>query len=325
MKIAFLLYPTTKVKIQEDSSFWIMRELVARGHQVFYFESRHLFWVKSSPHAFLTKAKLSLKHGYLPSSPEKLAVSLDTLQCIFIRKEPPFDLGYLYALQMLNEIRNKVFILNDPEGIALSNEKLFSVIFKQYAPLSLVTENVSLAKDFIRNLEKAVVIKPLDDKGGTGIFALGPKDRNLSSLLDTATERGQKKVMVQQLIEADHGSDKRILILNGEILGAFLRRPPAWDFRANLSIGGSMHKASVTRSDKKLVAAITPELLSRGLFFVGIDVMGKCLTEVNVTSPAGIPEINHFNRTTLQKKVADFIEQKLAGRRHSSGWRPPNP
>ena len=120
--------------------------------------------------------------------------------------------------------------------------------------------------------------------------------------------------MIQQFVPASRYGDKRILILNGEILGAFLRKPPAWDFRANLSIGGSMHRASVTASDKKIVKEIKNELLARGLYFVGIDVIGKYLTEVNVTSPAGIPEINHFNKTKLECAVADFIEAKVKKR-----------
>ncbi len=319
MKIAFLLYPTTKVKINEDSSFWIMKELQARGHKVYYFESRHLFWSEGLPKAFLTPAKLSTVKGYLPSFPDKNTVSLDAMDCIFIRKEPPFDTEYLYALQMLNEIKGKVFILNDPQGIALSNEKLFSATFGRYSPLSMVTENPSIAIGFIRRLKKEAVIKPLDNKGGAGIVKVDAKDRNLPSFLDTITNYGRKKVMIQQFISADRYGDKRILLLNGRILGAFLRKPPSWDFRANLSVGGSMHKASVTQSDKALAETLVPELLERGLYFVGVDVIGKYLTEVNVTSPAGIPEINHFNRVKLEKNVCDFIEKELAGRRHFLG------
>lgn len=312
MKIAFLLYPTSQVKVDEDSSFWIMRELKDRGHEVFYFESRQLFWMSGEPHAFLTKARLHRSKGYLPSAPAKSPFSLAHLDCIFIRKEPPFDISYLYALQLVNEIKKEVFILNDPAGIALSNEKLFSVTFQKFCPESLVTENVSLAAKFIRDLRSKAVIKPLDEKGGAGIFAAHAKDTNLSSRLDLATDSGKRKIMIQRFVSAKRYGDKRILILNGEILGAFLRKPPVWDFRANLSIGGSMHRTFVTTSDRKLVGAIVPELLARGLYFVGIDVIGKFLTEVNITSPAGIPEINHFNKTRLEKAVVDFIERRVA-------------
>lgn len=314
MKIAFLLYPTANVKIDEDSSFWIMKELKERGHQVHYFLSEQLFWTSNAPHAFLTKAKLDPSRGYLLSSPNKNASPLASLDCIFVRKEPPFDLSYLYALQLLNEIKKKVFILNDPAGLALSNEKLFSVIFKRFSPESMVTENPFMAERFIKNLRGKAVIKPLDNKGGTGIIATHSKDRHLVSLFNKVSKHGRIKVMIQRFVSASRYGDKRILILNGKILGAFLRRPPAWDFRANLTLGGSMHRAEVTAFDKKLVAKIIPELLARGLYFVGIDVIGSYLTEVNVTSPAGIPEINHFNRTRLEKAVADFIESVVRKR-----------
>ena len=315
MKIAFLLYPTVKVKIDEDSSFWIMKELQGRGNKVFYFESKDLFWVDGQPYAFLTKAKLHNSRGYLPSLPSKKPSPLMSLDCIFIRKEPPFDISYLYALQILNEIKRKVFILNDPQGIALSNEKLFSTVFKKFAPESLVTENTVLAGRFIKDLRGQAVIKPLDEKGGVGIFLTHAKHKDLSSLLNLSTHSGKQKIIIQRFVPENKYGDKRILILNGKILGAFLRKPPSWDFRANLSVGGSMHKASVTVSDRKIVNAISPELSARGLYFVGIDVIGKFLTEINVTSPAGIPEINAFNGTKLEKEVADFIEKRAARKR----------
>ncbi len=315
MKIAFLLYPVSKVKINEDSSFWIMRELIARGHKVFYFESRHLFWQLDGPFAYLSPAKLHSKRGYLPSKPNANADRLSLLDCIFIRKEPPFDTEYLSALQILESIKHKAFILNDPQGMAISNEKLFSLLFKKYTSETFVTQEPREAKKFIHYLKKPVVIKPLDEKGGAGIFSSSPGDRNLPSLLDTATVFGQKTVMIQRFIPADRFGDKRILILDGKPLGSFIRRPPTYDFRANLSIGGSMHRSDLTAWDKKLVEFMAPKLLAHGLYFAGIDVIGKYLTEVNVTSPAGIPEIHYLSGMRLEKDVADFIEKTLAVRK----------
>ena len=314
MKIAFLLYPTASVKIDEDSSFWIMLELKKRGHEVFYFESRRLEWSHSSPHAALTRARLHPKKGYLPSAFGRQAADLSEMDCIFIRKEPPFDTEYLYALDMLEAVKDKVFVLNDPQGIAMANEKLFALSFKKYAPETLVTQNIASAKSFIKSLKAKVVIKPLHQKGGVGIFASSFGDENLPSILERATNLEKERVLIQRFVSARKYGDKRIVILNGEILGAFIRRPPRHDFRANLSVGGSMHKASVNAWDEKLVEEMTPKLLSYGLFFVGIDVIGRYLTEVNVTSPAGIPEINHFNKTHLEKSVVNFIERRLGKR-----------
>ncbi len=314
MKIAFLLYPTASVKIHEDSSFWIMQELKKRGHEVSYFESRDLEWSEGSPQARLTPAKLDLKKGYLPSVKRQDPVSLAGLDCIFIRKEPPFDTQYLYALQLLETIKDQVFVLNDPTGVAMANEKLFSLLFTKYAPETLVTESIASARSFIKSLRKKVVVKPLHQKGGLGIFATSFNDENLPSLLETATEHEKRRIMIQQFVPAKKFGDKRIVILNGDILGAFVRYPPRDDFRANLSVGGTMHRASVNSWDRKLVEEMAPQLLSRGLFFVGIDVIGRYLTEVNVTSPAGIPEINYLNKIHAERNVADFIEQRLRSR-----------
>lgn len=313
MKIGFLLYPTASVKIAEDSSFWIMRELAGRGHSVVYFESGRMSLKNGSVLAHVSRARLDRRRGYLPSPPSPKLTDLSTFDAIFIRKEPPFDTEYLYALQMLDTLKKKVFVMNDPAGIALSNEKLFSLQFRRYAPESVATSSAAAAAHFVRETGR-VIVKPLDDKGGAGIFATHPKDRNLASLLDLATQGGQRTVLVQRFVAADQHGDKRIVLLNGRILGAFLRRPPWHDYRANLSTGGSMHRASVNAFERKMVESMTPELLKRGLYFVGLDVIGKHLTEINVTSPAGIPEIHQYDRSFPEKQVADFIERSVIRR-----------
>ncbi len=308
MKIAFLLYPTAQVKNNEDSSFWIIHELLRRGHKVFTFESRHLLDGNRGPSAFLSPAKTDLKKGYLPAPSGSAATPLMDLDCIFIRKEPPFEAQYLYALQALNRIKKHVFILNDPAGIALSNEKSFVLDFPDWAPDSVVTENFNVARKFMEGLHSKAVIKPLHQKGGVGIFMANAKDGDLPSLFEMATHGGKQKVMVQRYVQATPYEDKRILILNGHALGAFTRRPSKKDFRANLSVGGTMHRSQITRHEEALVEVMAPVLRERGLYFVGIDMIGRFLTEINVTSPAGIPEINGFDGKKLEKEVADFIE-----------------
>lgn len=314
MKIAFLLYPTAGVKVDEDSSFWIMRELSSRGHEAFYFQSEELFWRSGSAFACLRRAKLHSKRGYLPSPPLSNARDLAKMDCIFVRKEPPFDNTYLYALQMLDLIKDKTFVLNDPAGIAMAGEKTFPLLYPDLVPESLVTENVSLAREFVADLGTRVILKPLNFKGGKGIVQSGSRDRNLPSLLEAATNSGKEKILVQRFIDTDRHGDKRIVVLDGRILGAFLRRPSRADFRANLSAGGTMHKASVSKRDLKIVETLLPLLNRHGLWFTGLDVIGGFLTEVNVTSPAGIPELKHFDGTRPESAVADFIE-KRAGRR----------
>ena len=317
MKIGFLLYPTAGVKVDEDSSFWIMNELLCRGHRVFYFESSAMIGSQRGPRARLTPARLDIKKGYLPSAPSKNYEDLSLFDAIFIRKEPPFGLPYLYALQLLETIKDRVFILNDPAGIALANEKLFSLRFARYAPESLVTEDPLVARAFIRGLRSHAVVKPLDDKGGRGIFEASSKDKKLMKKLEAVTSSGKLKVILQRFVSAKKHGDKRLVVLNGKILGAFLRRPPKNDFRANLSVGGTMHRASVSAWDKKMVSDMHPLLDRYGLYFTGLDVIGKYLTEVNVTSPAGIPEIHQFDRSYPERKVADFIEKRCLARKRS--------
>lgn len=313
MNISFLLYPVDRVKISEDSSFWIQKELQRRGHHVSYFESKDLFCKNNGIFAYARKAKLHPAKGYLPSPRPYKALNLSELDCLFIRKEPPFDESYVYALQILRKLEESVFILNRPSGILSCNEKIATTFFPKHCPESIVTENTLLAKIFIRNLKKAVIVKPLNQKGGSGIFSTSSRDRNLASLLDLATQSGKQKIMIQRFVSADRHGDKRIVLLNGEILGAFLRRPSKNDVRANLSVGATLHDAAITESDKKIVESLRPYLLQNGLFFTGIDVIGPYLTEINVTSPAGIPEINLFKKQSCEKKVVDFIE-RLVGR-----------
>ncbi|MBI3252129.1 MAG: glutathione synthase [Candidatus Omnitrophica bacterium] len=311
MKIAFLLYPTERLKVNEETSFWMMFELQKRGHTVFAFEDKGLFWAPNAPFAHLTPMKLDPKKGYLPSKPRNPEpVSLLDLDAIVIRKEPPFDERYLHALQLLALVRESVFILNDPNGIIAANEKLFILEFPKFIPETLVTEHPDAARAFMKNLKSRVVVKPLDQKGGRGIFSSSFSDRNFPSLFETITDSGRRKVMLQRFVSADRHGDKRILILNGEALGAFIRKPPAHDFRANLSVGASMHASRLSKRDHGLINAMREKLSAGGLYLVGIDVIGNYLTEVNVTSPAGIPEINALSGTHPERSVADFIESR---------------
>ncbi len=287
-----------------------MHELSRRGHRVFHFESKDLFAAGGLPRAFLTASRLDPRRGFLPSRPLRAATELSAMDCLFIRKEPPFNNEYLYALQLLDLVRDRVFILNDPRGIACCNEKIFGMNLKKFLPESIITQNPDLVKTFIKALGKKVDVKPLNNKAGTGIFFTSREDKNLPSLLEIATRGGSKKVLAQRFVSSSGGGDKRVLILDGRPIGAFLRKPPRSDFRANLSVGGSMHRTRLSRLDRRLVEELAPLLLANGLYFVGIDVIGDYLSEINVTSPSGIPEINALDRVHLERLVADFIESR---------------
>ncbi len=314
MKIGFLLYPTHSVKVDEDSSFWMMLELQRRGHEVVYFESADLYWNKGTAWAQVRKASLDPNKGYLPSPKGSKSLNLRGLDALFIRKEPPFTTEYLHTLQLLEMLKKEVFILNDPAGVALANEKLFVLNFPRHAAATLVTQDWVLALRHVRASKNPTVVKPLNEKGGKNIWLAHPSDRQLPARLKSAL-KADTPLMLQAFAPVYYHGDKRIVILDGKILGAFLRVPAKGDFRANLSVGGSMHKTTITTSDRKIVKAMTPLLKKLGLHFVGIDVIGRYITEINVTSPAGIPELNLFYNSRPEEKVADFIERQVRRRK----------
>jgi len=311
MKIAFLLYPTHSVKVDEDSSFWIIHELLGRGHKVSLFESADMVWEAGKVRARLRTAKTHPEKGFLPSPRQKGLTPLDALDALFIRKEPPFNEEYLHALQLLLSLRDKVFILNDPAAIALTNEKLSVLDLPGFAPESFVTSDQAAAVSYIKRRGGKFVVKPLNNKAGYGIFLTDKSDKRLGPILDQVSLSGKRQMMVQRYIPHQKTGDKRILLLDGKFLGCFTRVPSPNDFRANLSLGGSMQRAVMTARDKTIVRALGPRLRKLGLYFVGLDVIGGYLSEINVTSPSGIPEIRALEGKRLEKPIADFIERSL--------------
>ncbi len=310
MKIAFLLYPTHKIKTDEDTSFWIMYELERRGHQLSHFESSDMSWVDGKVKARLSVSRLDPARGFVLTQRASSATPLDDMDVIFVRKEPPFNNEYLYALQLLELLRDDVFVLNDPGAIALCNEKLFILNFLDMVPDLLVTSSTKAAVDFIRRIGSPAVIKPLNNKGGAGVIKTQIKDRKLKTHLARATNQDSTKIMIQRYIPQNDQGDKRILLLNGKTIGSFIRKPSKGDFRANLSVGGTMQATRLNKRDKQIAEQVGRECAKRGLYFVGLDVIGPYLSEINVTSPSGIPEIKQLLGLDLERKIADFIEDR---------------
>lgn len=321
MRIAFLLYPTASVRPDEDSSFWIIRELSSRGHAVFHFESKNLVLINNQPCARLRAARTDAKKGFLPSPQMPEFSDLGALDAVFIRKEPPFDEEYVNALQILSRLRGKTLLLNDPIGILLCNEKLGIRSAARYFPEQLCSADPADLEAFARKAGGRVVVKPLDEKSGYGVIATSWKDRSFRSIVQSASRKGTRRLLLQRFVEPGRLGERRILILGGEILGVFKRLPHPRDFRANLGLGGRMRRAAVSAFDRRMVEEIAGECAELGLHFVGIDACGEKILEINVTSPSGIPELNELDGTRLEKRVADFIERRLgpgrAGRRRS--------
>ena len=313
MHISFLLYSTSRLKVDEDSSFWMMLELVARGHTVTYFESAHLFWRNGSVQAYVRKPRLHPGKGVLPSPLGPVPQDLSRLDALVIRKEPPFDSEYLNAMQLLLPLKNKIWMVNDPAGILAFNEKLSILRFPKWIAETVVTASPDEALRFARHIGGAVVVKPLDQKGGAGAFKISAKDARFHPSFYAATSGGSQPVMIQRFIPHRVLGDKRIVMLEEKVLGVVLRRPPRHDFRANLSLGATMHRSRLKPREAKIVAELAPVLVENGLYFVGLDVIAeRYLSEINVTSPAGIPEIKQLYGRKPEKDFADFMERRLS-------------
>ncbi len=236
---------------------------------------------------------------------------LDDLHCLFIRKEPPFDRDYLSMTYLLDFLRKKVFIINDPQGIRDANEKLSSLAAPRFAAEAVTGYRPDLIRSFLRKIKsRAFVLKPLFYKGGKGIVKGSGTSARFRKEIAEATHEAHEPVTVQRFIPHAKTGDKRILLLDGKALGAFTRIPGPGDFRANMALGGRAQWAEVNARDQRIITALKGYLRRNGLFFVGMDVLDGYLTEVNVTSPAGVPEINRFHGLKTEDPVVDFLEAR---------------
>jgi len=238
----------------------------------------------------------------------------DAVAVAWQRKDPPVDADYVAATQILALCR-RTLVLNRPDTVIWANEKLYALHFADLMPETRVTRRIPELVDFLAKLGGEMIVKPLGGKGGEGVFHLRHDDRNLFSILETATGFGTRWAMAQQYLPAVRQGDKRILLVDGEVLGALLRVPAAGETRANLHVGGTPARAPLDERDLRIVERIRPALRRDGLFFVGIDVIGGRLTEVNVTSPTGIQEIDALEGVSLETRVIEAAEQKVSQHR----------
>jgi glutathione synthase len=229
----------------------------------------------------------------------------------FQRVDPPVDAAYIAATQILGLCR-KTLVLNDPISILAYNEKLFALHYREFMPETTVTRRIGDLKAFMAEMGGEMIVKPLDGKGGEGIFHLVEGERNLSSILEQVTAYETRWVMAQRYLPAVRDGDKRILLLEGEPLGAVLRVPSDTEVRANFHAGGRAAQATITPEDQAIIDRIAPQLRHDGLFFVGIDVIGGKLTEINVTSPMGIQEINALDGVQLEAQLMERVEKRVA-------------
>ncbi|MGH7850744.1 MAG: glutathione synthase [Thermodesulfobacteriota bacterium] len=310
LRMAFVMDPVGTINTEKDTTYVLMLEAQARGHEVLYLELKDLF-VKNAK-VFGSAARITLKRGadyYKLGGSE--TVEMETFDAVWMRKDPPFNQDYIYATYILSLIDpGKTKVINNPRGIRESNEKLYTLYFPEWIPSSVVTKDISQLNKFLTEAGGEIVVKPLDGHGGEGVFYVREGDRNSNVILETVTSFGKQYVLAQKFIKEVSEGDKRIILLNGEPLGAVLRVPkPGGEFRCNFHSGGSPAKSELTERDLNICKALSPRLRNDGLYFVGLDVIGGYITEINTTSPTGVQEINRLNGVKLEADVIDFAEE----------------
>jgi glutathione synthase len=319
VKLAFIIDPIERLDPTHDTSVALMETAQLAGHQVFITQATDLSvrdsqaWAKLLP---VTLAPVTLGEGrWLAvedwfSLGEALWQPLEAMDAVFMRTDPPVTVPYLYATYLLDYVNPaKTLVINRPSGIRAANEKMYALQFTSVIPETIVTSDREIIRAFVER-RGAAVLKPLGGKAGEGILFLEPGDRNFNSLVEISTLRGQVPVMVQQFLPEAKAGDKRVILLNGEPIGAVNRVPTGSEFRGNMAVGGRVAKVDITDRELDICRQLAPTLRRDGLYFVGIDVIGGYLTEVNVTSPTGIREIDRLNDVHLGDQVIAWVEQR---------------
>jgi len=303
--------PVERIDIDKDTTFVLMLEAQQRGHEIFFMGIDDMFLRGGTPHGRyrrldLARAKPHYRLGEVSTG------ALEDFDSVWMRKDPPFDIKFFFATHVLSLIdETRCFLLNNPKGLREANEKLYALRFPEQIPQTLVASDIDTLKAFMEELGGEMIIKPLDGCGGSGVCYLRDQDRNTNAMLEAATDNGRRLIMAQRYLPEIRQGDKRIIVLNGEPLGAVLRVPLETETRGNIHVGGQCVKTDVTERDQEICAALAPLLRADGLYFVGLDVIGNYLTEVNVTSPTGIQEVNALNGVRLESQVVDFVEQQV--------------
>jgi glutathione synthase len=311
LKIGVVMDPVDKINIDKDTTFVLLLEAQRRGHEIYFMEVDDLFTRGGAVHGRYRRLQLARATPHYELAGVTTG-ALDDFDSVWMRKDPPFDMKFFFATQLLSLIDpRKCFVMNNPKGLREANEKLYALRFPEQIPQTMVTSNMERLKTFMSELGGELIIKPLDGCGGSGVFYLNEQDRNTNSILEAATDNGRRLVMGQRYLPEIRQGDKRIIVLNGEPLGAVLRVPLESETRGNIHVGGTCVKTAVTVRDQEICAALAPLLRADGLYFVGLDVIGSFLTEVNVTSPTGIQEVNALDGVCLESQVIDFVEQQV--------------
>lgn len=316
LKLAFIIDPIYQLDPGHDTSVALMEAAQALGHEVWVTQANLLSVVEGKAWAVLERVQLKpvqlIDRRWVAEATwyqlsDRALMPLETLDAVFMRTDPPVDIPYLYATYILDYIdRAKTLVINNPQGLRAANEKMYALQFTKAIPETIVTSDKQVIRKFLE-AKGAAILKPLGQKAGEGILYLEPSDHNFNSIVEISTLRGKMPIMVQEYLPAAKEGDKRIILLNGEPIGALNRISHGSDFRNNMAAGGTVAKTEITQREQEICTEIAANLRQDGLFFVGIDVIGGYLTEVNVTSPTGIREIDRLEGTRLGEQVIQWV------------------
>jgi glutathione synthase len=307
MRFVYVMDPMDRVLPDKDTTFAFQRAAQRRGHTALHCLPRDVYIDAGDVWARTRSVTVSDAAPFFTFG-KAADVRLADVECVLIRKDPPFDAEYLYITLMLEKVRGRTLVVNDPQGLRNANEKLYTLHFARHMPRTLVTADRERIHRFVAELGTGVV-KPLDGAGGSGVMVVDKGDRNARSIVDYITREGTAHAMVQEYLPAVRQGDKRVLLLAGEILGAINRVPREDDVRSNIHAGGRVEPCEVTPEERAIVADMAPRLAADGLVFVGLDFIGGRLTEVNVTSPTGIQELSRHRGKDVAEDVIAWIEK----------------
>jgi len=311
--LAVLMDDISSIKPIKDSSFAMMLEAQKRGWKIYTFDSPDMFYESGKVFANARKTLVRDSEYDWYECEDEEALPLNKTDVVFMRKDPPFDMDYIYATYLLEQAENSgVLVVNKPSSLRDANEKLFALNFPGCIPETLVSSSIQKLSDFISDIKTAVV-KPLDGMGGTDIFKLTKGDKNIEEVLLKITNQGSRYIMAQEFLPEIKEGDKRILLINGKPVDYALARMPAeGSFKGNLAAGAKGIGQPLSERDRYLCAQIAPMLIEKGLIFVGLDVIGDYITEINVTSPTCIRELDSQFNLNISSMLLDEVEIKLA-------------
>ena len=309
--VAIQMDPIERIDIAGDSTFALAMEAQAREHQLLYYGPRDLSLRDGRVTANVRPLEVRDERNNHFTLGAATVFDLSDTDVVLMRQDPPFDMAYITATHLLERIAGDSLVVNDPFHVRNAPEKLFVTQFKEFMPPTLVTSDREEIRRFRIDYGE-IVLKPLYGNGGAGVFRVKPDDENLTALLEVFTQLYREPIVVQRYVPEVRNGDKRIILVDGDCVGAINRIPATGEARSNLHVGGRPEATTLSDRERLICEALGPELRNRGLIFAGIDVIGGYLTEINVTSPTGIQEVKRLGGPNIAKLIWDSIDRRLA-------------